>query len=116
MTVVRAPAVVLEARDCRWLASVLSDLIARGYFAGTPGLAERAAEIAMECQGVADGGQTPLLLPGVADDRLMTYGEAARALRMSTRTLRRRVAAREIPVVRIGGLVRFRPVDLREVS
>jgi excisionase family DNA binding protein len=47
---------------------------------------------------------------------LWTIDDAARYLRVSTRTIRRRVADGTIPAIRLGGLVRFNPDALASVA
>ena len=45
-------------------------------------------------------------------DQLMTVAEVASQLQVSTRTIRRLIAAAELKVVRIGRAIRIRPADL----
>lgn len=45
---------------------------------------------------------------------LVTYEEAGRMLSLTTRTLRRMVASRDIPFLRVGRQIRFDPADLRK--
>jgi excisionase family DNA binding protein len=45
--------------------------------------------------------------------RLLTLAAVAEALGCSIRTLRRRIEARELPVIRDGRLIRIDPEDLR---
>lgn len=47
-------------------------------------------------------------------ERLFTVREAAVALSVSSQTLARLVRAGELPVVRIGSRVLFRPADLED--
>ncbi len=44
---------------------------------------------------------------------LMTVREVAAAMNASEKTIRRRIASGELPVIRDGRLVRIRPVDYR---
>ncbi len=53
--------------------------------------------------------------PGCASVRLLTGPEAARALAVSIRTLRKLVQRKELTAVRIGRSVRFDPDDLRRL-
>ena len=45
-------------------------------------------------------------------DQLLTLPEVAQALKVSQKTVRRMVAARRIPCVKIGRSVRFLPSDV----
>jgi excisionase family DNA binding protein len=56
--------------------------------------------------GAADAGTT------AAIPRLLTIGEVAAILRMHQRTIRRLVAYRRLPCVRIGRQLRFVPSDI----
>jgi hypothetical protein len=38
--VLEAPLVVISARDARWLAAAVADLVARGFLASTPSLVD----------------------------------------------------------------------------
>ena len=49
----------------------------------------------------------------VRDERLLTVEETARTLSISVRTLRRRIEAGDMPVIRDGRMVRVQPQDLR---
>lgn len=49
------------------------------------------------------------------DDQLLTPREAAERLCMSYAWLRKKVAAREVPYVRLGRSVRFTETHLREI-
>lgn len=51
--------------------------------------------------------QPPIPLP-----RLLSLAEAAEVLGCSLKTLRRRIAAQELPVIRDGRLLRVHPQDL----
>jgi excisionase family DNA binding protein len=55
----------------------------------------------------------PKRLPQLLPCRLMNLSETAEILRCSTKTLRRRIAAGEIAVVRDGRLIRVHPDDLQ---
>ncbi len=44
---------------------------------------------------------------------LMTVKELAADMKVSEKTVRRRIAAGELPVIRDGGLIRIRPKDYR---
>jgi excisionase family DNA binding protein len=46
-------------------------------------------------------------------ERLLTIDEAAEILNVSPKTIRRRIAARELPAIRDGRSVRVSPDDLR---
>ncbi|MEO8656239.1 MAG: helix-turn-helix domain-containing protein [Ramlibacter sp.] len=46
-------------------------------------------------------------------NRLMTVAEVASQLQVSTRTVRRLIAADELKVVRIGRAIRIHPADLK---
>ena len=50
--------------------------------------------------------------PGTPLPRLLPLAEAAEVLGCSMKTLRRRIAAGELPVIRDGRLVRVHPTDL----
>lgn len=86
--------------------------------AGLVTLEHALASFAMaESPGAAHGSHVPpvVVLPGSsaeAEPVLLTFHDAAVRYRTSERTLARRVAAREIAVVRDGRSVRFRPADL----
>ena len=54
----------------------------------------------------------PTLRPGSPLPRLLSLEEARTVLGCSLKTLRRRIAARDLPVVRDGRLVRVHPQDL----
>ncbi len=43
---------------------------------------------------------------------LLTIGEVAQTLRVSRRTIRRLIATRALPCVRVGGQLRFDPADV----
>lgn len=51
--------------------------------------------------------------PRLETERLLTIDEVAEVLRISVRTMRRLVACRSLPFIRVGRLVRFRPEDVR---
>jgi excisionase family DNA binding protein len=55
-------------------------------------------------------------LDGLLDSDLMTYQEAARYLRISERSVRRRVADGQLEPVRLGGRTVFRRSDLEELK
>ena len=44
---------------------------------------------------------------------LMTVKDVAAAMKVSKKTVRRRIAAGELPVIRDGRLIRIRPTDYR---
>ena len=44
---------------------------------------------------------------------LMTVKDVAAAMKASVKTVRRRIAAGELPVIRDGRLIRIRPTDYR---
>ncbi len=44
---------------------------------------------------------------------LMTVKDVAAEMKVSEKTVRRRIAARELPVIRDGRLIRIRPKDYR---
>ena len=46
-------------------------------------------------------------------ERLMTVKDVATAMKASTKTVRRRIEAGDLPVVRDGRLIRIRPMDFR---
>jgi excisionase family DNA binding protein len=46
-------------------------------------------------------------------ERLMTVKDVATAMNASTKTVRRRIEAGDLPVVRDGRLIRIRPMDFR---
>ena len=48
-------------------------------------------------------------------DRLLTVDEAAEVLQVSTSWLRKRVAARAVPCVRLGRTVRFADSDIAQI-
>jgi excisionase family DNA binding protein len=48
-------------------------------------------------------------------ERLLTAGDLAETLRVSTRTVRRMIAAGQIPIVRVGRSVRVRPSALADL-
>jgi excisionase family DNA binding protein len=108
VAVVTAPALVLNARDCRWLGPLLEDLLGRGYFDSAPALRDRAVEVCNELHVVASGGQT--------GDELLSVEDAAAVLKCSTSTVRRRLRDRSLSPVRLGGLVRVRRGDLEASS
>ena len=45
-------------------------------------------------------------------ERLLTLHELAQLLSLSDKTIRRMVAARRLPCIRLGRVLRFRPADL----
>ena len=45
-------------------------------------------------------------------EQLLTLQELAQILRLSDKTIRRLVAARRLPCIRLGRVLRFRPADL----
>jgi excisionase family DNA binding protein len=51
--------------------------------------------------------------PRLETEQLLTIDEVAEVLRVSVRTMRRLVACRSLPFIRVGRLVRFRPEDVR---
>ena len=53
----------------------------------------------------------PILRPKSQDNKLLTIRELSKLHNASEKTIRRRIAAGELPVVRDGRLVRVRPVD-----
>jgi len=54
----------------------------------------------------------PVLSPKAELPQLLTVPEVAAYLQVSPKTVRRLVAKRAIPCVRIGAMVRFQPADL----
>ena len=46
-------------------------------------------------------------------EHLMTVNEVAAAMNASTKTVRRRIAAGDLPIIRDGRLIRIRPMDFR---
>ena len=46
-------------------------------------------------------------------ESLLTIEQTAKILNTSDKTVRRRIAARDLPVIRDGRIVRVRPQDLR---
>lgn len=58
-------------------------------------------------------GAAPLARSHLPTEPLLSVEETAAILRLSTRHLRRLIARRELPVVRIGRAVRVQPADLR---
>lgn len=113
MALLEAPLLVIAERDARWLHGVLLDLLAHGYFASAPGLAERARTIADECAAV-DGhraGATTV----AGHHQHMTYSEAAQLTGVSARTIRRWAAQGRLPRIQIGGSVRVRRDDVERL-
>lgn len=56
-----------------------------------------------------------LTVSHIPDDRLLTANEVARILNVGDRTLREKAIAGEIPCIRLGRNVRFRPADIRKI-
>jgi excisionase family DNA binding protein len=106
MPILASPVLLVGRRDAAWVAEVLDDLIERHYFASTPAIAERATMLAAECREVLTGGQQ-------APERYLTFKQAAMIGCVSLSTIRRRVRAGVLPVVRDGGVVRVRESDVR---
>jgi excisionase family DNA binding protein len=100
VAVLSAPAVVITARDARWLAGVLEDLLERGYFAGHDAVRDRAVEVFNELNFVANGGQRL--------DELYSVRDAAAMLKCSTSTVRRRLEDGTLERVNVGRMVRVR--------
>jgi excisionase family DNA binding protein len=107
VAVIRSPFVAVTPRDAAWLAGTLTDLLERHYFDSAPALRDRVVELCSEMHAVSTGGQ--------ADDELLSIRDAARHMKCSTDTIRRRINAGALVPVRFGSLVRVRRADL-EVS
>jgi excisionase family DNA binding protein len=56
-----------------------------------------------------------LTVSNIPDDELLTATEVAKLLRLGDRTLREKATSGEIPCVRLGRQIRFRPADIRKI-
>ena len=56
---------------------------------------------------------TRLTVPGTT--RLLTVKDVAEALQLSTRTVRRMIAAEQIPIIRLGRSVRVHPSAISDL-
>jgi excisionase family DNA binding protein len=108
------------AGDLRAALLIYRAAVRRRGQASAPDLDQLAAFLAAasrhEDTTPADTGRHPPAHPPPTDDhpaQLLTYAEAAEVAGCSTRTLQRRVAAGQLPAVRLGPrIVRIRPSDL----